>query len=85
MLINFLFAIRPRGNKTTSILNSVEHEIYPVINVKMQTIVGILTLISMINTTSVRLKARNFFISQYFNFYEKSFITSGPGPNRHFT
>ena len=32
------------------------------INVKMPTNVGILTFISMINTTSERLKARNFFI-----------------------
>ena len=54
------------------------------INVKMTTIVGILTFISMINTTSEILKARNFFICQYFSFYEqlkfheKSFITSGP-------
>ena len=32
------------------------------INVKMPTIVGILTFISMINTTSERLEARNFFI-----------------------
>ena len=31
------------------------------INVKMPTIVGILTLISMINRTSGRLKARDFF------------------------
>ena len=31
------------------------------INVKVPTIVGILTLISMINTTSERLKARNLF------------------------
>ena len=61
------------------------------INVKMPTIVGILTFISTINTTSERLKARNFFISWYFSFYEqlklraqlseheKSFITLGPG------
>ena len=41
------------------------------INVKMPTIVGILTFISMINTTSERLKARNFFICQYFSFYEQ--------------
>ena len=34
-------------------------------------IVGILTFISMINTTSERLKARNFFICRYFNFYEQ--------------
>ena len=38
------------------------------INVKMPTIVGILTYISMINTTSERLKARHFFICQYFSF-----------------
>ena len=61
------------------------------INVKMPTIVGFLTFMSMIYTTSERLKARNFFISRYFNFYEqlkfrlslveheKSFVTSGPG------
>ena len=33
-------------------LKSAEHEIYPAHNVKMPTIVSILTLISMINTTS---------------------------------
>ena len=42
------------------------------INVKMTTIVGILTFISMINTTFERLKARNFFICRYFSFYEHS-------------
>ena len=41
------------------------------INVKMPTIVGILTFISMINTTSERLKARKFSICWYFNFYEQ--------------
>ena len=41
------------------------------INVKMPTIVGILTLISMINPMSERLKARNFFICRYFNVYEQ--------------
>ena len=41
------------------------------ISVKISTIVGILTFISMINTTSERLKARNFFICQYFSFYEQ--------------
>ena len=55
----------------------------------MPTIVGILTFISMINTTSEILKARNFFICRYCSFYEelkfraqlsltwKKFITSG--------
>ena len=41
------------------------------IKVKMPIILGILTFISMINMTSERLKARNFFICQYFNFYEQ--------------
>ena len=41
------------------------------INVKMPTIVGILKLISMINTTSKRLKARDFFICWYFSLYEQ--------------
>ena len=60
------------------------------INVKMPTIVGILTFISMKNATYEGLKARNFFICRYFSFYEqlkfhaqlswawKSFITSEP-------
>ena len=41
------------------------------INVKMSTIVGILTFMSMINTISDRLKARTFFICWYFSFYEQ--------------
>ena len=41
------------------------------INVKMPTIVGILTFISMINTTSEKLKARNHFICWYFSFGEQ--------------
>ena len=41
------------------------------VNVKMPTIVGILTFISRINTTSERLKARNVFICRYFSFYEQ--------------
>ena len=41
------------------------------INVKMPTIVGILTFISMINTTYERLKARNFFMCWYFSFYKQ--------------
>ena len=41
------------------------------INVKMPTIVGISTFISVTNTTSERLKARNLLICQYFSFDEK--------------
>ena len=37
------------------------------INVKIPTIVGILTFISMINTTFDSLKARNVFIFQHFS------------------
>ena len=40
-------------------------------NFKMPIIVDILTVISMINTVSERLKARNFFICRYFSFYEQ--------------
>ena len=39
-------------------LNSSGHEIYPAHNVKMPTIVGILTFISMNTTTSENLKVR---------------------------
>ena len=43
------YVTRRRGYKTFFMLNSTEHEIYPfilLINVKMPTIVGILTFIS---------------------------------------
>ena len=40
------------------------------INVKMPTIVNILTFISTINTAPGRLRARNFFICRYFRFNE---------------
>ena len=45
-------------------------KIIMLINVKMPTIVGILTFISMINATYERLKARNVFKCRYFSFYE---------------
>ena len=41
------------------------------INVKMPLNNGILTFISMIDSTSETLKARKFFICQYFSFYEQ--------------
>ena len=41
------------------------------INVKMPTIVGILSFISRINTTSDGSKTRNIYISQIFSFYEE--------------
>ena len=42
------------------------------INFKMPTIVGISTFITMITTTTERLKARHFFICRYFSVYELS-------------
>ena len=42
--------IWPQGYKTFSMLNSAEHEIILLINVKMPTIVVILTFINKINT-----------------------------------
>ena len=41
------------------------------INVKMPTIVGILTFISRVNTTSESFKARKIFIFLYFSFYKQ--------------
>ena len=53
-------------------LNSAEQENFILINIKMPTIVGILTFISMINPTSERLKAKTIFIFQdFFSFYEQ--------------
>ena len=41
------------------------------IDVKMSTIVGILTFINMINISSKSLKARKVFIFKYFSLYEQ--------------
>ena len=57
--------------KLSSCSTKLSTKIILLIYVKMPTIVGILTFISMINTTSERLNARNFFICQYFSFYEQ--------------
>ena len=46
-------------------------QISMLINVKMPAIVGILTFISMINTTSESLKARKVIIFQHFNFCDR--------------
>ena len=54
---------RPRGYKTFFVLTSAAHEIYPAH--KCLKCVGILTFISMINTTSERLEAKIFFICRY--------------------
>ena len=51
--------------------NSTEQELYhSLANVKMPTIIGILTCISLTNTASESLKARKVFISA-FKFYQQ--------------
>ena len=59
---------RPRGYKTFSCSTQLSMKFILLLNVKMPTIVGILTFISKINTISEWLKARNFFICRYFSF-----------------
>ena len=60
----------PEVIKLFSCSTQLSTKIILLINVKMPTI-GILTYISMINTASERLYARNFFICLYFSFYEQ--------------
>ena len=52
-------------------LNSTEHELYHAHNLKMATVVDILTFISLINTKSESLKAIKVFTFQNFSFYEQ--------------
>ena len=61
----------PRGIKLFSYSTQLSMKFILNINVKMPTIVGIYTFISMINTTSERLKAINFFICPYSSFNEQ--------------
>ena len=67
----YLGDTRPEVKKLFSYSTQLSMTFILLTNVKMPTIVGILTFISMINTTSERLKARNFFICRYFSFYEQ--------------
>ena len=60
--------IWPEVIKKKSCSTQLSTKFILLINVKMPTIVGILTFISMINTTSESLKAINFFICRYFSF-----------------
>ena len=62
----------PEVIKLISYSTQVSTKLILLINVKMPTIVGILTFISMINTASERLKASNFFVCMYFSFNELS-------------
>ena len=64
--------IRPRGDKTFLYSTQLSTKLILLINVKMLTTVGILSFfISMINTTSERLKSRNIFICRYFSVFEQ--------------
>ena len=68
-----LYSTAPSGHEVIQLFSystQLSTEFILLINVKMPTIVGILTFISMINTTSERLEARHFFICRYFSFYE---------------
>ena len=62
---------RLRVYKTFSCSTQLSTKFILLINIKMPTIVGILTFISMINATSEKLKASRFFICQYVSFYEQ--------------
>ena len=57
--------IRPRGYKNFPCSTQLSQKFILLINV------GILTFIIMINTTSERLQAINFFIGRYFSFCEQ--------------
>ena len=70
VLCNFS-RIRINVRKLFSCSTQLSTKFILLINVKMPTIVSILTFISMINTTSERLKARNLFICPYLSFYEQ--------------
>ena len=61
----------PEVIKLFSYSTQLSRKFILLINVKMPTIVGILTFVSMISTTTERLKARNFFICRYFSFNEQ--------------
>ena len=74
--INFLvhtLNLRPGPEVIKPFLRSTQLSIkfIMLINIKMPTIVGILTFISMINNPSESLKARKIFIFQHFSFYEQ--------------
>ena len=67
----------PRGYKAFSCSTQLSIKFIMLMNVKMPTIVGILTFISMINTTSENLKESEVSFFQHFSFYEQlTFIPS---------
>ena len=65
------FSPDPQVIKLFSCSTLLNTKLILLINVKMSTIVGILTFISKKNTTPERFKARNYFIYRYFSFYDQ--------------
>ena len=65
----FILLINFKLSKIVDNLSIISMNFILLINVKMS-IVGILTFMSMINTTSESFKARRVFIFQNFSFYE---------------
>ena len=61
----------PEFIKNISCSTQLSTKFILLINVKMPTSVGILTIISMINTTYDRHKSGNFFICLYLSVYEQ--------------
>ena len=62
----------PQGYKIFLMVNSTEHELILLINVKMPTVVGILPFISRINTTTYEsFKQEKSLYIQYFRFNEQ--------------
>ena len=61
----------PEVIKHFSCSTQIRMKFIMLINVKMPTMVGILTFMSMINTTSESLKARKVFIFQHVSFYDQ--------------
>ena len=71
IFFSFTKKTRSRGCKTFSYSTQLSTKFILLMNIKMSTIFGILTFISIKNTFSERLKARNFFICRYFSFSEQ--------------
>ena len=62
---------RPQGYKTFFMQTQLTMKFIMLINIKMPTTVGILTFISMKNTTSESFRVRKVFIFQHFCFYKQ--------------
>ena len=66
-----IILIRPRGYRTFLCSTQLSMKFILLINVKMPTVVAILTFISRKNTSYESLKARKTYLFQHFSFYEQ--------------